>query len=81
LRTGQPIRLDGGPLGGLSGLLLKTRGTSRLVVSISLLQRSVTVEVDQAWIRSTDWSQASKADPAGGEPNRGAAARKAHAGR
>lgn len=81
LRTGQAIRLDGGPLGGLSGLLLKTRGSSRLVVSITLLQRSVAVEVDQAWISSKDWSQALKAAPARGEPNRGILARKAGAGR
>jgi transcription antitermination factor NusG len=81
LRTGQAIRLDGGPLGGLSGLLLKTLGSSRLVVSITLLQRSVAVEVDQAWISSKDWSQALKADPARGEPNRGILARKAGAGR
>lgn len=81
LRTGQPIRLDGGPLGGLSGLLLKTRGSSRLVVSISLLQRSVAVEVDQAWIRATDWPQAFRADSAHVTQTRGVVAvRSARAG-
>jgi transcription antitermination factor NusG len=61
LRTGQAISIDQGPLSGLSGLLLETKGKSRLVVSITLLQRSVSVEVDQAWIRPADWPRAMRA--------------------
>ena len=63
LRTGQSIRLDRGPLSGLRGLLLQTRGRSRLVVSITLLQRSVSVEVEQTWISPADWSQALQPGP------------------
>ena len=72
LRTGQSIRLDCGPLSGLSGLLLQSRGRSRLVVSVTLLQRSVAVEVEQAWISPANWSEALTAAPANREPHRGA---------
>jgi transcription antitermination factor NusG len=67
LRTGQPIRLDGGPLNGLHGLLLESRGHSRLVVSITLLQRSVSVEVDQGWITPTGLTRTRRAAAARGE--------------
>lgn len=75
LRTGQAICLDRGPLSGLRGLLLQTRGRSRLVVSITLLQRSVAVEVEQTWISPTGWLQALKAGPARVESSRVAALR------
>jgi transcriptional antiterminator RfaH len=75
LRTGQEIRLDSGPLSGLCGLLRQSRGHSRLVVSITLLQRSVSVEVEQAWISPASWSEALKTSPANGEPSRGGVAR------
>jgi transcription antitermination factor NusG len=67
LRTGQPIRLDHGPLSGLRGLLLQSRGGNRLVVSITLLQRSVAVEVEQAWIRPADAPPAGRPRPTPGE--------------
>jgi transcription antitermination factor NusG len=76
LRTGQSVRLEGGPLSGLRGLLLQARGRSRLVVSITLLQRSVSVEVEQAWISLTDWSQALRPDRTNGEQNRRIAAQR-----
>ncbi|MEX2303779.1 MAG: UpxY family transcription antiterminator [Bryobacterales bacterium] len=65
LRTGQEISIDRGPLTGLSGLLLEAKGHSRLIVSVTLLQRSVSVEVDQDWISPTDWSSALRAKAAG----------------
>jgi transcription antitermination factor NusG len=51
VQVGQRIDIVGGPLAGASGLLLHVKGKDRLVVSISLLQRSVAVEVPQgcAW--------------------------------
>lgn len=38
---GQRVRIEGGPLHGLKGELVHTRGAARFVVSISLLNRSV----------------------------------------
>jgi transcription antitermination factor NusG len=50
LREGQPVRITRGALEGLSGLLVKIKNHWRLVVSVSLLQRSVAVEIDRDWV-------------------------------
>jgi transcription antitermination factor NusG len=47
LTTGQRIRLTAGPLVGAEGTFLRIKDTCRLVVSISLLQRSVSVVVEK----------------------------------
>jgi transcription antitermination factor NusG len=49
LNIGQRVRIELGPLAGVEGILTSTKGSSRLVVSVSLLQRSVSVEIDQSW--------------------------------
>jgi transcription antitermination factor NusG len=51
LQMGQRVRIEYGPLCGLEGLLLDFRGHHRLVLSLTLLQRSVAVQVDKAWTR------------------------------
>lgn len=48
LRAGQRVRIRGGALHGLEGLLLEFKNEVRLVVSVTLLQRSVAVEIDRA---------------------------------
>jgi transcription antitermination factor NusG len=50
MKVGQRIRIVHGALEGVEGLLSALKGTHRLVVSITLLQRSVAVEVDEDWI-------------------------------
>jgi transcription antitermination factor NusG len=52
LRVGDPVQIESGPLQGLRGILLGVRGAHRLVLSISLLQRSVGVEIDSAFVKS-----------------------------
>ena len=52
LNVGQKVRVEAGPLFGLEGVLLSFKGRYRLVLSVSLLQRSVAVEVDGAWVTS-----------------------------
>lgn len=47
LQVGQKVRVEHGPLRDLEGILLQAKGSHRLVLSISLLQRSVAVEVDR----------------------------------
>lgn len=47
LRVGQKIRLRGGSLNGLEGLLLDLKNGRRIVVAVSLLQRAVAVEIDR----------------------------------
>ena len=51
LKIGQRVRLDRGPLAGAEGLLTALNGKSSLILSISLLQRSIAVEVDADWVR------------------------------
>ena len=50
LKVGERVRVEAGPLSGLEGVLLNFKGRSRLVLSVSLLQRSVAVEVDGEWV-------------------------------
>lgn len=52
LKVGQRVRVEAGPLSGLEGVLLNFKGRYRLVLSVSLLQRSVAVEVDSSWVTS-----------------------------
>lgn len=51
LKEGDPVLIERGPLAGLEGILQKLKGKSRIIVSISLLQRSVSAEIDSSWIR------------------------------
>jgi transcription antitermination factor NusG len=50
LHCGDRVRLMDGPLRGLQGQLVSLRGTHRFVVAISLLQRSVAVEIERKWL-------------------------------
>jgi transcription antitermination factor NusG len=46
LYAGQRIRIDRGPLAGIEGFVVRAeRGEPRIVVSVSLLQRSVAAEI------------------------------------
>jgi transcription antitermination factor NusG len=52
VHVGDRVQIDSGPLRGLEGLLVELKGSHRLVVSVSLLQRSVAVEIDSALVRA-----------------------------
>ena len=49
LKVGQRVRIERGALEGVEGILTSIKKPFRLVVSVTLLQRSVAVEVDQDW--------------------------------
>jgi len=51
LQVGQQVIIERGPLEGVEGILEQVKGKFRLVVSICLLQRSVSTEVDRDWVR------------------------------
>jgi transcription antitermination factor NusG len=53
LQIGQRVMVRHGSLTGIDGILLKLKGQSRLVVSITLLQRSVAVEIERDWVTCT----------------------------
>jgi transcription antitermination factor NusG len=50
LVKGQRVTVSGGPLNGVPGTLIEVRNSLRLVVSVELLNRSVSVEVDRDWV-------------------------------
>jgi transcription antitermination factor NusG len=50
LKIGQRVRIEQGSLEGIEGILLKPKSSYRLVVSVTLLQRSVAVEIDRDWV-------------------------------
>ena len=51
LQLGQRVVIERGPLEGVEGILQHVKGKFRLVVSICLLQRSISTEVDRDWVR------------------------------
>lgn len=51
LRVGERVTIESGALAGLEGILQEVKKSCRIVVSVELLQRSVAVEVDRAWVR------------------------------
>ena len=51
LRVGQRVVIQDGPLRDVEGILAEVRDHHHLVVSISLLHRSVAVRVERSWVR------------------------------
>jgi transcription antitermination factor NusG len=51
LVVGQKVRLKHGPLRGLEGVLTKIANRHRIYVSVTLLKRSISVEVDPEWVQ------------------------------
>ena len=68
LSVGDKVRIESGPLRGLEGILTDFKGNHRLVLSVSLLQRSVAVEIDSAFVTSLTPSRASRAQRAAFRP-------------
>jgi len=52
-QTGQRVRIEAGPLRGVSGVVTSTNGKHRLVLSVELFHRSMAVAVETGWISST----------------------------
>ena len=48
LAAGRRVRVQSGPLAGLTGVLVRRKSRARFVVSVDLIQRSWAVEVDEA---------------------------------
>jgi transcription antitermination factor NusG len=51
LTAGRHVRIKAGPLEGREGILLRRKGSLRVVLSIELIQRSIVVDVDVADIQ------------------------------
>lgn len=48
LAVGQRVQIQTGPLEGLCGILVRDKGYSRVVLSVELISKSVSVEIDTA---------------------------------
>jgi len=47
IREGQRVRVkDGSSLDGVDGILVKKKNQYRMIVSVSMLQRSISIEID-----------------------------------
>jgi transcription antitermination factor NusG len=64
LQVGNRVRIEFGPLSDREGILLAFKGQYRVVLSVTLLQRSVAVEVDRAWVSLVSKSAAGRVDRA-----------------
>ena len=65
LKRGDWVRVKSGPLLGLEGILLRKKNLYRFVLSVDLLQKSVSVEVDATTVERTPKKEM-------GRPHRGA---------
>jgi transcription antitermination factor NusG len=64
LQVGNRVRIERGPLSDLDGILLALKGHYRIVLSVTLLQRAVAVEIDRAWVSRVSAGKTAQADSA-----------------
>ena len=50
LNVGQLVQVEHGALTGLTGIVTQVKNDFRLIISVNLLMRSVSVEIDSAWV-------------------------------
>jgi transcription antitermination factor NusG len=50
LGVGQLVRVKRGALTGVEGMVVESRGLTRLIISVTLLQRSVAVQIERDWV-------------------------------
>lgn len=58
LEVGQRVRIEDAALSGLEGILIGFKGSRRIIVSISLLRRSVSLEIERARVSPIQSTQA-----------------------
>lgn len=63
LEIGQRIRIERDALAGLEGILVQFKGNHRIIVSVSLLQRSVALEVDRSCVTPIAGSRGADLNP------------------
>jgi transcription elongation factor/antiterminator RfaH len=61
LEVGERVRIHAGKLSGVEGILVYFKGNHRVVLSVSLLQRSVALEVDLSSVTSLEKRSEKKA--------------------
>lgn len=68
LELGQKVRIESDALQGLEGILIDFKGNHRIVLSVSLLRRSVALEIDQSCVRPIGPVRAAVLEPIGSQP-------------
>lgn len=68
LELGQKIRIESDALMGLEGILINFKGNHRIVVSVSLLRRSVALEIDRSCVRPVGAGRSAVLDPITSHP-------------
>ena len=68
LHAGDRVQIESGALRGVSGILTDFKGKHRLIVSITLLQRAVAVEIDAALVTPHRGSEEEKTGRAFSHP-------------
>ncbi len=63
LEKGRRVRINAGSLEGLEGMIEDVRHKHRLILSVTLLQRSIAVDIDRAWVTVLPKSSREKACP------------------
>ena len=63
LEIGQKIRIESDALYGLEGVLINFKGNHRIVVSVSLLRRSVALEIDRECVSPLGPTRAPALEP------------------
>jgi len=63
LEVGQLVRIEDGALRGIEGILTSFKGAQRIVVSISLLRRSVALEIDRSVVSPIQPRKACPVEP------------------
>jgi transcription antitermination factor NusG len=54
LEVGERVKLSAGPLAGLEGFLVQANDQQRVVVGLTVLKRSIAVELERGWIEPLD---------------------------
>lgn len=56
LQCGQRIRVHSGPLAGIEGIVVRKKDSLRIVISVEMLRRSVSIEVKEAVVERVSCS-------------------------
>jgi transcription antitermination factor NusG len=64
LQGGDVVRVRNGPLSGVEGILVRKKDSCRLVVSVEILGRAASVEIDAACVSKATWGRPPNAGPA-----------------
>jgi transcription termination/antitermination protein NusG len=51
LTAGDRVRVEHGAFAGVEGVLVSTEGSDHLIISVTLLQRAASVNIDRVWVR------------------------------